>query len=181
MVEADLAGLLGEDIDGTWGAPALGKEQTSMMMSGAWTIGTLKSDYGSVYDAMDVAMTRSDDGEQATIVFTTAWAASANTDSQSHAAGLVKALTDEEGMWSWVSTGNALPARPALLERDFYDDRPLLKNLGELGSVGRPFLFGPQTSQVLTNLMTEAEATLSGNKDPETAMKDAQRQINNEL
>ena len=122
-----------------------------------------------------------DGGERATIVFTTAWAASANTDAAPQAAGLVKALTDEEGMWSWTSTGNALPARPALLEREFYDDRPLLKSLGDLGDIGRPFLFGPQTSQVLTNMMTEAEATLSGNKDPQTAMEDAQRQINEEL
>jgi len=181
MVEDDLAGLLGSDIQGTWGAPALGQEQTSMMMTGAWTIGTLQADYSDVYDVTDVSMTRADGGEQATIVFTTAWAASAGTNTKPQAAGLVKALTSEEGMWQWVKTGNALPARPSLLERDFYDDRPLLKNLGALGDVGRPFLFGPSTSEVLTTLMNEAEATLTGNKDPETAMQDAQRQINNAL
>lgn len=181
LVEDDLGGLLGSDIDGTWGAPALGKEQTSMMMTGAWTIGTLKADYSSVYDVTDVSMTKADGGQQRTIVFTTSWSASAGTDARPQAAGLVKALTSEEGMWEWVSTGNALPARPALLERDFYDDRPLLKNLGSLGDVGRPFLFGPQTSKVTTTLMTEAEATLSGNKSPDTAMKDAERQINDAL
>lgn len=181
MVEDDLAGLLGTDINGTWGAPALGKEQTSMMMSGAWTIGTLKSDYSSVYDATEISMVKPDGGEERTIVFTTAWSASAGTEAKPQAAGLVKALTSEEGMWDWVSTGNALPARPALLERDFYDDRPMLRNLGSLGEVGKPFLFGPKTPEVLTTLMTEAEATLTGNKDPETALKDAERQINSAL
>jgi ABC-type glycerol-3-phosphate transport system substrate-binding protein len=126
-------------------------------------------------------MTKADGGQQATIVFTTSWSASANTDTKPQAAGLVKALTSEEGMWDWVSTGNALPARPSLLERDFYSDRPLLQSLGSLGDVGRPFLFGPQTSEVTTTLMTEAEATLTGDKTPDTAMKDAQRQINDAL
>jgi multiple sugar transport system substrate-binding protein len=181
MVEDDLGGLLGSDIDGTWGAPSLGQEQTSMMMTGAWTIGTLQADYGGVYDVTDVSMTKADGGEERTIVFTTAWSASAGTDTAPQAAGLVKALTSEEGMWDWVSTGNALPARPALLERDFYNDRPLLQNLGSLGDVGRPFLFGPKTSEVTTTLMTEAEATLTGDKTPDSAMKDAQRQINDAL
>ncbi|WP_435065095.1 ABC transporter substrate-binding protein [Halobaculum sp. EA56] len=181
MIEDDLAGLLGSDIQGTWGAPSLGKEQTSMMMTGAWTIGTLKSDYSDVYDVTDVSMTKADGGSQATIVFTTSWSASANTDAKPQAAGLVKALTSEEGMWQWVKTGNALPARPALLEKDFYDDRPLLSNLGQLGDIGRPFLFGPQTPTILSTLMTEAEATLTGDKAPDTAMKDAERQINDAL
>ncbi|WP_435127412.1 ABC transporter substrate-binding protein [Halobaculum sp. D14] len=181
MIEDGLAGLLGSDIQGTWSAPALGKEQTTMMMTGAWTIGALKSDYSSVYETTDVSMPKPSGGTKATIVFTTAWSASAGTKVEPQAAGLVKALTSKEGMWQWAKTGNALPARPALLEKDFYNDRPLLKNLGELGEIGRPFLFGPQTSTVLSTLMTEAEATLTGDKSPDKAMKDAERQINNAL
>jgi len=181
LVEDDLAGIYEQDIEATWAAPALGEGTTTMAMTGAWVISTLEGDYSEVYDALEVGMPVPEGGEEATVVFTTSWSASANTDAPDAAAGLVKALTNEEGMWDWASTGTALPSRQSLLERDFYDDRPLLDGLGDLGSVGRPLVFGPKTPTILDSIMTEAEAVLTGDKDPATALENAQRQINQEL
>jgi multiple sugar transport system substrate-binding protein len=181
LVKDDLAGIYGSDIEATWAGPALGEETVSTTMTGAWVVSTLEQEYSGIYDAVEVGMPVPEGGEKATIVFTTAWAASANSDSPQAAADLVKSLTDKEGMWEWVETGTALPSRQSLLDRDFYDDRPLLSGLGDLAEAGRALTFGPQTATVLDTVMTEAEAVLTGDKNPEDAMKAAERQINNEL
>jgi multiple sugar transport system substrate-binding protein len=181
LVEDDLAGIYGSDLDATWAPPAMGPGTISMAMTGAWSVSTLEADYADVYEATEVGMPIPEGGQEATISFTTAWAASANTEAPQPSIDLIKALTDTEGMWEWVSTGTALPARESLLDRDFYDDRPLLSGLGDLGQVARPMVFGPQTSTVLDTIMNEAEAVLTGSKDPETAMTDAERQINEQL
>lgn len=181
LVDDDLAGIYGDDIESTWAAPALGEETVTAAMSGAWSISTMDQDYGDVYEATDVGLPIPEGGEETTISFTTAWSASANTDAPDASVDMIKALTDEEGMWEWTSTGTALPSRQSLLDRDFYDDRPLLSGLGDLGDVGRPMVFGPETSSILDTIMNEAEAVLTGNKDPETAMTDAERQINEQL
>lgn len=181
LVEDDLAGIYGSDLEATWAPPAMGDGTISMAMTGAWSVSTLEQDYGDVYDATGVGMPVPEGGEETTISFTTAWSASANTDAPGAATDMIKALTDEEGMWEWTSTGTALPSRQSLLDRDFYDDRPLLSGLGDLGDVARPMVFGPQTATILETVMNEAEAVLTGDKDPETAMTDAERQINDEL
>lgn len=181
LVEDDLAGIYGSDIDATWAGPALGKEMVSATMTGAWTISTLQEKYSDIYDATRVALPLPEGGEEATVVFTTSWSASANTDAPQAAANLIKTLTDEDGMWKWVKTGTALPSRKSLLEKDFYDDRPLLSGLGDLGDVGRPLVFGPKTSTILDSIMTESEAVLTGDKSPDDALKAAERQINDEL
>ena len=181
LVEDDLAGIYGNNIDSTWAPPAMGSNTISMAMTGAWSVSTLEQEYGDLYEATEVGMPIPEGGEKATISFTTAWAASANTNAPNASVGLVKALTNEEGMWDWVSTGTALPSRQSLLDRDFYDDRPLLSGLGDLGDVAHPMVFGPQTPMILDTIMNEAEAVLTGDKDPKTAMTDAERQINSEL
>lgn len=181
LVEDDLAGIYASNIEATWAPPAMGANTISMAMTGAWSVSTLEQEYGDIYEATEVGMPVPEGGQEATISFTTAWAASANTDAPDASLGLIKALTNEEGMWDWVSTGTALPSRQSLLDRDFYDDRPLLSGLGDLGDVARPMVFGPQTPIILDTIMNEAEAVLTGDKDPETAMTDAERQINSEL
>ena len=181
LVEDDLAGIYGSDLDATWAPPAMGPGTISMAMTGAWSVSTLEQDYADVYEATGVGMPVPEGGQDATISFTTAWAASGNTEAPQASVDMIQALTDEEGMWEWVSTGTALPSRESLLNRDFYDDRPLLSGLGDLAQVARPMVFGPQTSTVLDTIMNEAEAVLAGSKDPETAMTDAERQINEEL
>lgn len=181
LVEDDLAGIYGSDLEATWAGPALGEETISTTMSGAWVVSTLEQEYSEVYKATEVGMPVPEGGETATVVFTTAWAASANSNEPEAAAELVKSLTNEEGMWDWVSTGTSLPSRQSLLDRDFYDDRPLLSGLGDLAESGQALVFGPQTTAILDTIMTEAEAVLTGNKSPEDAMKAAERQINSEL
>ncbi|ESP89781.1 ABC transporter substrate-binding protein [Candidatus Halobonum tyrrellensis] len=181
LVEDDLAGIYGNDIDATWAPPAMGPGTISMSMTGAWSVSTLEQDYADVYEATEVGLPIPEGGEEATISFTTAWAASANTDAPDASVELIQSLTNAEGMWEWVSTGTALPARQSLLERDFYDDRPLLSGLGDLAEVAHPMVFGPQTSTILDIIMNEAEAVLTGSKSPETAMTNAERQINSEL
>lgn len=181
LVEDDLAGIYGSDLDATWAPPAMGAGTISMAMTGAWSVSTLEQEYADVYEATEVGMPIPEGGQEATISFTTAWAASANTEAPQASINLIKALTDTEGMWEWVSTGTALPARESLLDRDFYDDRPLLSGLGDLGQVARPMVFGPHTSTILDTIMNEAEAVLTGSKEPEAAMTAAERQINNKL
>ncbi|MFC6825136.1 ABC transporter substrate-binding protein [Halopelagius fulvigenes] len=181
LVEDDLAGIYGNDIEATWAPPAMGDGSISMAMTGAWSVSTLEQDYGDIYKATEVGMPVPEGGEKATISFTTAWSASANTNAPGASVDLIKALTNKEGMWKWASTGTALPSRQSLLDRDFYNDRPLLSGLGDLGDVSRPMVFGPKTSTILDTIMNEAEAVLTGNKDPETAMTAAERQINEQL
>ncbi|GGN95709.1 ABC transporter substrate-binding protein [Haloarcula pellucida] len=178
-----LAAIYGNEISPTWAAPSLGKERVTAAMTGAWSISTLKEEYGSVSDSLKVAnpMPIPNGGQQSTIVFTTSWSASAQQETKQASAALVKSLTSKEGMWKWTKTGTALPARRSLLEKDFYDDRPLLNGLGNLADDGRPFLFGIHHSEVVDTVMSEVEGAVTGAKSPDAALKDAERQLNSDV
>jgi multiple sugar transport system substrate-binding protein len=179
----ELAGLYGSDLSSTWAAPALGEGNVTATMTGAWAVSTLEQEYSDRFESLKVAnpMPIPEGGQEATIVFTTSWSASANTDAPEMSADLIKALTSTEGMWKWVKTGTALPAREPLLERDFYDERELLGGLANLAEIGRPLVFGPNTSRILDTVMSEAEGALTGSQSAAEAMEAAQRQINNDV
>ncbi|PSP55759.1 hypothetical protein BRC82_04020 [Halobacteriales archaeon QS_1_67_19] len=181
LKEDGLAGLYGDDLSATWAAPALGEGNVTATMTGAWSVSTLEQEYSDQFENLRVANPTPAGGQEATIVFTTSWSASANTDDPEASAGLIKDLTSNEGMWEWVETGTALPSRKPLLERDFYDERELLGGLADLAEIGRPLVFGPQTTKILNTLMSEAEGALTGSKSAADAMQAAERQINDDV
>jgi len=178
-----LAAVYGNEISPTWAAPSLGQETVTAAMTGAWSISTLNEEYGSVADSLSVAdpMPIPSGGQQATIVFTTSWSASSQQDTKQASAELIKSLTSKEGMWQWTKTGTALPARESLLDKEFYDDRPLLDGMTNLADYGRPFLFGINHSEVVDTVMSEVEGAVTGAKSADAALKDAERQLNSEV
>lgn len=178
-----LAGLYGSDISATWAAPALGKGNVTATMTGAWSVSTLEQQYSKQFKNMKVAnpMPIPNGGQQATVVFTTAWGASANTKAPKKTADLIKSLTSKEGMWKWVQTGTALPSRKPLLQKDYYKKHEVLGGLANLAEIGRPLVFGPKTTKILNTIMSETEGALTGAKSAGDALKAAERQINNNV
>lgn len=178
-----LAGIYSDEISVSWSAPALGEELTTAAMAGAWVYPTLQQQYGDVFESIEMVeeLPVPPGGQQVTMLLTVAWAASRAPTSEQAAADLVKALTSKEGMWEWAQTGIALPSRQSLLDRPFYDERPILNNIAEFSDGGKPFNFGIHHERIVSTILSEVEGALTGVKSPDSAMKSAQRLINNNV
>lgn len=183
LYDDGLAGIYSSEVSVGWGAPALGEGLITASMGGAWFVSALREEYADSVEALRVAerMPVPKGGRQATMLLTTAWAPSSNPTDEQAAAGLVKALTDKQGMWQWAKTGTALPARESLLNRPFYQDRPLLDNLVKLTESGLPLQFGLNSTRIVNTILSEAEGAITGDRSADSAMKSAERLINNNI
>ena len=178
-----LAGIYSDEISVSWSGPALGEEHTTTAMAGAWVFPTLQDQYSDVFESIEMVeeMPIPSGGQQTTMLLTVAWAASGTPADEQAAAELVKALTGTEGMWEWAKTGIALPSRQSLLDRPYYDERPMLDNLAQFTDGGKPFNFGIHHERIVSTILSEVEGALTGVKSADNAMKSAQRLINNNI
>ncbi len=183
LYDDGLAGMYSAEIPVDWGAPALGENHTTAAMGGAWFVSALQEEYPETTKSLQMVkrMPKPPGGERATLLLTTAWAPSATPTDKKGAAGLVKALTNQQGMWAWAKTGTALPSRQSLLERNFYNKQPLLGNIANLTEGGYPLQFGLNTGRIIDTVLSEVEGAVSGDNSADSAMKSAERLINNNI
>lgn len=178
-----LGGRYSSEISASWIAPSMGEELSTAGMAGAWCVPTFEEEYANTFESIDLfdptPIPRG--GQQSTTLLTVAWAASATPTNEKAAAQLVKALTSKQGMWDWAKTKIALPSRQSLLDRPFYDQQPILDKLASFADGGKPFRFGLHHERVNNTIMSEVEGALAGVKSPDSAMKSAQRLINNNV
>lgn len=178
-----LAGMYSDEISVSWAGPALGEGVTTATMSGAWVTPTLQEEYPDTYESIEMVdkLPVPRGGQQVTMLLTVAWSASATPASERAAADLIKALTAKDGMWEWAKTGIALPSRQSLLDRSFYDDQPILNNLAEFSDGGKPFNFGVHHERIVNTILSEVEGALTGDRSADSALKAAERLINNNV
>lgn len=172
------------DIGAGWCGEAFGKQQVAMAMEGGWLIPFMAKEYPDVtYTAIPIP--QPDGGEQASLVFTNAWAAKADTQYPKAAAALVLYLTSAQNQKPIMETGFALPTVQSLLEDPFFESRPNEKVLAEAGSYGTPAdnaFGGPaKKDDVLKPLGQAIERIFLGQGDVKTNLDQAAEEANQVL
>lgn len=178
-----LGGRYSNEISASWLAPSMGEGLSTAGMAGAWCIPTFEEEYSGTFKSIDMfdPTPTPQGGEQATTLLTVAWAASATPTNEQAAAQLVKALTSKQGMWDWSKTKIALPSRQSLLDKPFYNDQPILRKLASFTDGGKPFRFGLHHERLHNTIMSEVEGALAGVKSADSALKSAERLVNNNV
>lgn len=169
---------LPREVGADWCGQALGQGKTAMAVEGGWMLPYLEKDFADVeYTAL--AIPTPPNGQQASLVFTNAWGAAANTKFPKAAAALAIFLTSAQNQKPIMETGFALPTVETLLEDPYFEQNPNAKVLAEAGTYGTPaFLVFGQNKQddVIKPVNTALEGVWTGGGDIQQALEAANQE-----
>jgi multiple sugar transport system substrate-binding protein len=170
------------DIGADWGGACLATDNVGIAMEGAWILGFLRNEapnlqYGTV------KMPIGPSGERGNFIFTVAYGINADSPNQEAAVRVLEALTSEEAQ-NWVlEQGLAIPSRSAIAESPYFTEETpeALANKEVFEGAEDGNVFGYQFGSVGTDWMTPVNAALAaimtGQKDIDTALADAQGEL----
>ncbi len=176
---AQLPKELGTD----WCGQAFGEGKAAMALEGGWMVPYLAKDFAEVqYTALPLPTPAN--GDRSSLLFTNAWAASANTKYPKAAAALVMYLTSAENQRPILDEGFALPTNNAVLEDPAATDSPTVKVLLQAAEYGKvsDVVFGRAAKDdVIKALNNNIEAVFLGQADLATALQTAQQEADSVL
>jgi multiple sugar transport system substrate-binding protein len=167
-----------------WCGEAFSKGTSAMVVEGGWMIPFMEQQGPDVnYTALPLPTPEG--GEQATLVYTNAWGASARTQYPKAAAALALFLTSAANQKPILETGFALPTVNALLEDPYFEQNPNAKVLAEAAEYGSvaDLTFGPPAkyNDTVKPINEGLEAIFLGALDVQAGLEQAAQGANQVL
>ncbi|MFN8480529.1 MAG: extracellular solute-binding protein [Kouleothrix sp.] len=172
----DGTGELFKELGAGWCGEAFAKAKVGMAVEGGWMLPYLADPNNGAQNMKytAVALPVPQGGQQATLVFTNGWAASARSKYPKAAAALVLYLTSSANQQPILQTGFALPTIKSLLNDPYFDQNPNAKVLAEAPSYGKvaDLVFGgpAKKDDVLKPIGDALEQIFSGGADVKSAL-----------
>ena len=180
-------GATSQEIGAGWCGEAFARQQVGMAMEGGWLVPFMADPQQGGQDVKYTAIPLPipEGGEQATWLFTNAFAGSANTQYPKAAAAAVLFLTSEQNQEALIETGLAQPSLQALSNNSYYQENEVgrvLVEAGENGRVADTVLGGPQKkADVLRALNQAVERIFLGNTGVQESLDQAAQEVNQTL
>ncbi len=167
----DGTGALFGDLGKGWCGEAFSSRNTAMAVEGGWIVPFLADPANGATDLNYTAipLPTPEGGEQASWLFTNAFAANAQTQFPKAAAAAVLFLAGPENQQALISSGLAQPTWAELASDPFYSDNPVAQTLVEAGSYGRladTVLGGPVKKGDVIAKLNEAQERIFLNTQP---------------
>lgn len=183
----DGTGELFKELGAGWCGEAFAKGRVAMVVEGGWMLPFLADPNNGAdsmkYTALPLPIPAG--GNQATLVFTNGWAASARTKYPKAAAALVLFLTSAANQEPILQTGFALPTIKSLLNDPYFDKNPNAKVLAEAPSYGKvaDLVFGgpAKKDDALKPIGDALEQVFSGGADVKSALDQAAQSVDQVL
>jgi multiple sugar transport system substrate-binding protein len=185
-----ISDLKSDDLIGTpsqmsagWHGKALGTEESSAAVLGAWGLPFLENNHADVDENISIAdhLPIPEGGEKATAAYTVCYSAYAETEDAGAAYRLISEITGKEGAKQWAQKGLELTARKDLADIDYYSNHPRRKTLLDAGERSTVVQYGTNSAGVNNRLNPELEAAMLGEKEPQQALETAEQKINDEV
>ena len=166
---------LPKELGADWCGQAFGEGKVAMTLEGGWMVPYLAQDFPDVeYTALPLPTPPS--GDRSSLLFTNAWAASANTQYPKAAAALVMYLTSAENQKPILDVGFALPTHNDILNDPNATSSETTQILLDAAAYGKvaDVAFGlAHKDDVIKALNTNIEAAFLGQLDIEQALETA--------
>ncbi|WP_026692752.1 extracellular solute-binding protein [Peribacillus kribbensis] len=157
---------------------AFGTNKAVMMIEGNWVLSALKQEYPDVkYDVLPAPTVN---GKKETMTFNVGYAVAKDTDNKKGAVDFVNYMTGK-GQKQWSEMSGTLPTRQSVTKEMKIDQDPVLSahaNGAAYGTVWSSGVNLPTISQAFDNQLL---AAFNGDKSVEKAMKDAEKEANDEI
>ena len=180
---ADRSGVHPQDVGQGWGGGAMTTEQVAAAIEGAWILGFLRDAAPNLNYGVVPLPKHPGTGQRGNIIFTVSWSINARSQVKEEAFKVLEALTSPEAQQWVLERGLALPSRAALVDNPYFSkpDREAQANLivfkGASDGYVQPFKFRNYGGAWMTPINDALSAVLLGELDAETALREAQRRI----
>ena len=163
-----------------WAGDAFGKQRGAMAIEGGWLIPYMTANFPGVQYGiapLPVAPT----GNRADLIYTNAWAAYSGTQHADAAWELIKYMCGQDVQASQLHAGFALPSLKSLASDPYFTQNPGVKVLFDAATYGYADNYGPDDTNIHTDLSDAIEKVFLGKADSQTALNEAAQQINTDL
>lgn len=166
------------DLGVDWAGAAFGTNKAVMMIEGNWVISALKNDYADVkYEALPAPTVN---GNEQTMTFTVGYAVSKDSKHKKTAIEFVNYMTGD-GQKQWSELSGTFPTRQSVADAMKLDEDPILKAHIEGANYGTVWSSGVTLPVISAAFDNQFLAALNGDKTVEQAMKDAEKEANDEI
>jgi multiple sugar transport system substrate-binding protein len=173
---AEGIGATPSDLGEGWQGTAFGKGQCAMVYEGGWLIPYLRDQFPDV--SYGVVLPPAGPGGEGNLIFTVAWAVSANTENPEAAWKVIEFLTSEESQQAVLESGFALPSRASLQDSEYLQNNPNSAAIFRGSFEGaQPFFWGAYGSDVNEQMGKALERVFLESQDVAESMKQAAESI----
>lgn len=179
----DGTGALFGDLGKGWCGEAFAGKNTAMAVEGGWIVPFLADPANGAADMNYTAIPLPipDGGEQASWLFTNAFAANAQSQFPKAAAAAVLYLAGPENQQALISSGLAQPTWKELANDPYYSDNPVAQTLvaaGAYGQLADSVLGGPvKKGDVIAKLNESQERIFLGTQSVQEALDQAAQEV----
>lgn len=173
---AEGIGATPSDLGEGWQGTAFGKGQCAMVYEGGWLIPYLRDQFPDVN--YGVVLPPAGPGGEGNMIFTVAWAVSADTKNPEAAWKVIEFLTSEESQKAVLESGFALPSRASLQDSEYLQNNPNSDAIFRGSFEGaQPFFWGAYGSDVNEQMGKALERVFLENQDIAESMKQSAEAI----
>ncbi|MBO1512502.1 ABC transporter substrate-binding protein [Metabacillus bambusae] len=179
MHNVDKSAVEPKEVGVTWGGEIFGQEKAAMVIEGNWAIPFLADTFPDVeYGTAELPTVN---GKKSTMAYTVAYVMNAATEKKEASWELLSYLTGKEGMETWTSKGYALPTRKSVAEKLGFNNDELRGALVDGAPYATVWAEGPNLPIITNNFNNQFMSAFLGDRPLEEALKEAQKQANNEI
>ncbi|WP_057915760.1 ABC transporter substrate-binding protein [Peribacillus muralis] len=157
---------------------AFGSNKTVIMIEGNWVLSALKQEYADV--KFEVLPAPTVNGKKQTMTFNVGYAVSKDSKNKKEAIEFVNYMTGA-GLQQWSEISGTLPTRQSVAKKMNVDENPFLKAHVQGAEYGTVWSSGINLPVISTAFDNQFLAALNRDKTVEEAMKDAEKEANDEI
>jgi multiple sugar transport system substrate-binding protein len=179
----DHSSVLPSEVGPAWNSDALdafGQQRASMALEESWLIPYLKAKFPALQYAV-APLPLAPNGQRASMIFTTAWAASSQTKHPAAAWEFIKYVSGREVQRSLLESGFSLPSLKGLADDPSIKQQSDLNVFLQASNYGQLDYFGPHDAFLHDRLNLAIASVLFGQADAQTALNNAAAQVNKVL
>lgn len=173
-------GAMPTTVGAPWNGDAFGKQRAAMAIEGGWLIPYLKETYPRVQYGI-APLPIGPTGQPANLSFTNAWSAYANTQHPEAAWELIRYMASATVQESKLRAGFALPTLKSLAGSAYFAAHPDVRVLFEAAPYSYADYYGAQDTAIRTYLGNAIQAVLLNKESAQTALQNAEIQVNARL
>lgn len=163
-------GAVPKEIGQDWCGAAFGNEKTAMVVEGGWMFNYMTQSFPAV-EYTTVPMPKAPKtGERATLLFTNAWAANAQTKYPNAAAALVTFLVGKTNQQTIAETGFAISSLAALTNLPYYEKDKKSGVIAKSAEYGKLAVYGPKNDDFRKPLSDAMEKIWLGSADIQSTL-----------
>ena len=169
-----------KDLGRDWDGDSFDGQDAAMTIDGNWMNTFMDSTGNNVnYGVVDLP---SNNGKEANMYFTVAWAASANTDKPEEAAQFIEWVTSDTMLNEFISVSNGGNIPPTIeLEKQFLEQYPDRQDFVDAGQIASRYDYGLVSPLFVTNIGEKKKKMLiDPNISIEAELDNLQKQLEDE-